>query len=220
MNRVRSPFGPVFALAFALAFAFARPAGASAQMEHDDALRLSGHLALGFAGEGDLSIDTILGTAVVHSDLDPTLGFGFRVEKPLFDFLSIGVMFETLSFLVDDSDREREWAFNFDALIRARYMFEAVRGELFLEPYLALPVGFTFGWLDDPDGDGDEAWPGWNIGALAGLAVIHSSRFGGFLELGWRHLEVYTHVEALGGSDYAVTVNEFAMNLGVSYLLE
>lgn len=190
-------------------------------MEHDDHLRVSGHLALGFAGEGDYEASSDVGSIDTESDLDPTIGFGFRVEKPVLDFLSVGVMFEALSFLIDQPDAEREWAFDFDAMIRVRYMFEVLRGELFLEPYGMLPVGFTFAWLDDPDGDGDEAWPGWNIGAFAGISVIHSSRFGGFLELGWRHLEVYTHVDSvLGDADIAITTNEFAMNLGVSYLLE
>lgn len=217
MHRASS-FGP--SLGLALSLALLAPASARAQMEHDDHLRLSGHLALGFAGEGDLSISSDLGTLDTESELDPTVGFGLRVEKPLFDFLSIGAMVEALTFQIDDADAEREWAFDFDLLVRVRYLIELLQGDLFLEPYAALPVGFTFAMLDDPDGDGDEAWPGWNIGALAGIAVIHSSRFGGFLEVGWRHLEVYSHVDALVDADLAVTVNEFAMNLGVSYLLD
>lgn len=203
--------------------AFFLPTSADAQMEDEQHLRISAHLALGFAGEGDLDVHSDAGSIEGDGDLDPSIGFGLRAEHPIFDFLSVGGMFEALSFLIDVPEAEREWAFDFDVFVRVRYLFEVVRGEVFLEPYALLPIGFTFAWLDDPGAleRGDEAWPGWNTGALAGIAVITSSRFVGFLELGWRHLELYNQDQPAGiDLGLAITTNELALNVGASLILE
>lgn len=189
---------------------------ASAQTAEDRDLRLGAHLALGLGGDADLFLDGRKGSAA----LDPTVGFGLRAELPILDFVSIGGLFEALTFEFDSDTlgRDREWAFDFDAFVRLRYVIELPDAGLFLEPYVLLPLGFSFSMLDDPDGEvgDDEAWPGWNTGVLAGLSVLTSSGLGGFVELGWRHREVYTHVEVpfIDDLDLSLVTNQFALNLG------
>jgi hypothetical protein len=211
------------ALALTAALAGLAPAPVRAQMEHDRHLRVAAYLALGLGGEWDGTA----GSLRSEGELDATVGFGVRAEVPVFDFLTVGGMLEGLTYEPSGrSDTEREWAFNFDLLVRVRYIFEVVRGQLFLEPYVGLPIGFTFAMLPAPSGGGDEAWPGWNTGVLGGLAVLTSSRFGGFFELGWRHLEVHnrltTTVPIVGEirTDLSVVVNELALNVGAMFLLD
>lgn len=201
----------------------ALPSLATAQDAEDRHLRLGAHLALGMGGDADEFIDTELGSTRGSDSLDVSAGFGARAEIPIFDFVSIGGLFEAFTSETNASGAEREWAFDFDAFVRLRYVLELLAGELFLEPYVLLPLGFTFAMLDDPDGDGDEAWPGWNTGVLAGVSVLSSARIGGFLELGWRHHEVYTsvsNVPVFGDTEISVVTNQFALNLGVMFLLD
>ena len=191
---------------------------ASAQAAEDRDLRLGAHLALGFGGDADVFSDPGVTSSAA---LDPTVGFALRAELPVLDFVAIGGLFEALTFQADSDtfgrDRTRKWAFDFDAFARVRYVIELPDAGLFLEPYLLLPLGFSFGMLHDLDGDGDEAWPGWNTGVLAGLSVLTASGLGGFLELGWRHHEVYTQwtVPFIGSNvDVSLVTNQFALNLG------
>ncbi|AKF05121.1 hypothetical protein [Sandaracinus amylolyticus] len=208
---------------FAFLAALLFPANASAQiLERDDHLRIGAHLGLGFGGEYDASTSSEAGTLELDDDLDPSVGFGFRIEQPFLDFFSVGGLFEAMSYEPDANGAEREWAFHFDLLVRIRAMFEVIRGQLFLEPYAAMPIGFTLGVLTVPGDDDDSAWPGWNIGALAGLTVITAARIGGFIELGWRHLDVFNgdDLPVVGDVDYAVTVNELALNLGAMFMFQ
>lgn len=219
MTELRTILGPSLLLAGVLL----APSLASAQMQHDRHMRIAAHLALGLAGEYDASASSGLGSGSTgDSNLEPSVGFGLRAEMPVLDFLSVGGMFEAITYEPDVRGSEREWAFNFDLLLRLRYMFEVIRGDLFLEPYLALPVGFTLGVLPLIGDDSDSAWPGWNIGALAGLAILTASRLGGFIELGWRHFDIYNsdRVPVVGDVDYQITVNELALNLGVMFMLD
>ncbi|MDQ3034036.1 MAG: hypothetical protein M3Y87_16595 [Myxococcota bacterium] len=201
----------------------ALPSRAAAQNAEDRHLRLGAHLALGMGGDADVFTDTEIGSGRGSESLDVSAGFGARAEVPILDFVSVGGLFEAFTSETNASGAEREWAFDFDAFVRLRYVLELVAGELFLEPYVLLPLGFTFAMLDDPDGDGDEAWPGWNTGVLAGVSVFSSARIGGFLELGWRHHEVYTgvsNVPVVGDTQISLVTNQFALNLGVMFLLE
>lgn len=191
---------------------------ASAQGAEDRGLRLSGYLVLGFGGDADLHSDP---GGTISDALDVSAGFGARVEAPIHDYIAIGGLFEAVSYETDAAMAEREWAFDFDGFVRFRYVIELVPGDLSLEPYVLLPLGFTFSMLDDPDGSGDEPWPGWNTGVLAGIAIMTSSRVGGFLELGWRHHEVYTRVSSiLGNADLSLVTNQFALHLGGTFVLD
>jgi hypothetical protein len=183
----------------------------------DRSLRVGAYLVLGFGGDADLHSDP---GGKTSDQLDVSVGFGARADLPVHDFIAIGGLFEAVSFETDAPSAEREWAFDFDGYVRLRYAIE-LASDLVLEPYLLLPLGFTAAALDDPDGSGDEAWPGWNTGALAGLAILTASHFGGFVELGWRHHEVYTEVSSiLGNVDLSLVTNQFAMHLGGLFVFD
>lgn len=191
---------------------------ARAQEREDRSPRIAVNLALGFAGE----LDTQIGDSRADVDLDPTVGFDVRGELPVLDFLAVGVWFEMLGVLTDTNGAEREETVGFDAYVRARWVFEVIPSDLFIEPYVLLPLGFTAGILPDDDGSGDDVWAGWNTGVLAGAQILHGSGFGGYLELGWRHAEVYDRrsVTILGTTlttDLALTMNELALNFGAVY---
>lgn len=195
----------------ALALAFASPARADA-----DAPRIAAHLALGFGGDADANV----GDASSSASLDPTVGFGFRVEAPVHDLVVLGGSFELLTFEWDGAGAEREEVFDFDGYVRGRYPIELREARVTLEPYVMLPVGFAMAVL--PDGDGDRVWPGWNIGVLAGLTVLlEDAPVGFFFELGWRHHQVYTEQETiLGDFDAKIVTNQLAMQLGAAFVLE
>jgi len=208
-------------LAVALALLLV-PSLAHAQSIDDRSPRVAANLALGFGGELD-AYTNFESSAIPDqhgdTDLDPSIGFDLRGEIPVLDFLVVGGQFEFLSYLIDATDAEREETFSFDAYVRARWVFEAVADTLFIEPYLMIPLGFTMAVLPDPDGSGDEIWPGWNTAALLGCQILHGSGFGGFVELGWRHAEAYTSrdVILIGQADLSLVLNEMALNVGFVY---
>jgi len=189
-------------------------APAEAQELSDRSPRIAVNLALGFAGELDTDTDGLSG----ESDLDPSIGFDLRGELPVLDFLVIGAWFELLSVEPDVSGLDREETFSFDAFVRVRWVFEIIDRTLFVEPYAMLPVGFTLAVLPELDGgDDDDVYPGWNIGVLFGAQLLHASGAGGYLEIGWRHIEVYGDDVTVLDRDVSHTLNEMAFNLGFVY---
>jgi hypothetical protein len=171
------------------------------------------HLRLGFAGGLTYSTDA----ADTETDLDTTLGIGLRAEVPVLKFLSIGGLFEAAAYQTDIPffEDDTRWGLDFDFFVRGRYLF--VFEDVAVEPYVALPIGFSLGFLQDPDSPAeDEAWPGWNVGVLGGIYVISKVGIGGLFELGWRHHEAYNS-NAI--DDLAVSTNELAMNVGAVFAL-
>ncbi|MEZ4339150.1 MAG: hypothetical protein R3B82_21225 [Sandaracinaceae bacterium] len=193
---------------------------AEAQEMSDRSPRIAANLALGLAGELDLYSESNAGSLHSDADLDPSVGFDLRGELPLLDFLVLGGWFEFLSFETDTSGSEREESFSFDVFLRVRYVFEAIANTLFIEPYVLFPFGFSMAVLPDDDGSGDDIWPGFNTGVFAGAQILHESGFGGYLELGWRHAEVF-HDRTILGADVhqSLVANEMALNFGFVYAL-
>jgi len=206
---------PSLALALAIGLV---PIGASAQELSDRDPRLAANLALGIAGELDAHVAQGSSSTRFQGDLDPSVGFDLRGELPVLDFLVIGAWFEFLSVEGESSGSEREESFAFDGYVRARWVFEALTDVLFIEPYLLLPLGFSMAILDLDD-DGDDVWPGWNTAVLLGAQFLHASGFGGYLELGWRHAEVYRSesVALVGDVTTSLILNEMALAFGVVY---
>lgn len=188
-------------------------APAQAQDLADRSPRIAVNLALGFAGE----VDTDTDGADFEYDLDPSVGFDLRGELPVLDFLVIGAWFEFLSVEPDAFGWDREETFSFDAYARVRWVFEIIDRTLFVEPYVMLPVGFSLAVLPEVGGDGDEVYPGWNISVLLGAQLLHASGVGGYLEIGWRHIEVYGDDVTAFGGDVSHAANEMAFNLGFVY---
>ncbi len=185
-----------------------------AQELEDRSVRFAGGLVLGMAGE----LDSQVGNTEGNVDLEPSVGFDLRSEVPVADFLVIGGWLQFLSFETDASESEREETFGIDGFVRGRWVFD-VAPEVFLEPYVLVPIGLTLAVLPDSDGSGDDIWPGFNTGVFAGVQVLHGSGFGGFVEVGWRHAEVFREetLPFVGDVDLALVVNEVALNLGVVF---
>lgn len=186
------------------------PSLAEAQRPRWDDLRLGAHFALGLGGDADATVGNIDSS----SSLDPTLGAGVRVSVPLHEYFVAGGMFELMTFETDAPMAERESVFNFDLMLKGRYIVE-IDDRMGIEPYLAVIVGPSLAIFDDPDGSGDEVWPGWNIGVLGGAAVLFDP-VGFFLELGWRFHQAFTEasVPIVGDVDYQVHTHQFAMQVG------
>jgi len=200
-------------VAGALLIACFAPLTAKAQRNGGDVgdVRLAAYFALGVGGDAEVTT----GSSESSASLDPTVGFGARIEVPVHEYVAIGGIFELLTFEADTAFAdEREAVLDFDVWVKGRYRFEISEG-LAIEPYIGVPFGLALAVLDDPDGDGDEVWPGFNIGVLAGAMLIVDSRFGALLELGWRHHQVFTEVSSfLGDVDVSIETNQFAMHFG------
>jgi hypothetical protein len=185
--------------------------------------RVAAHLALGFGGELDTYLSTRDGTNHGDVNLDPSFGFGLRGELPVHELLAVGLSYELVGVLSDTADAEREELMSLGAYLRGRWVVEALAGDLLIEPYVLVPIGFSMAILPDPDGSGDEIWPGWNGGVMVGGQLVHRSGFGGYLELGWRHAEVYDRtsvtIPILGTvtTDASLVMNELAVNVGLLY---
>lgn len=194
-------------------------APAAAQELADRNVRLAGNLALGLAGEVDTYVESSLGTARGEVDLEPSVGFDLRVEAPVLDFLVIGGWFEMLTIEQDTSGAEREETVSFDGYVRGRWVFAVADDQFFIEPYVLLPLGFSAALLPDSDASGDDdTWLGWNTGAFFGSQFLHASGFGGYVEVGWRHAEVYEEHTVLGGDvKGSLVLNEMALNFGFVY---
>ncbi|MGE0786364.1 MAG: hypothetical protein AB7S26_11795 [Sandaracinaceae bacterium] len=182
--------------------------------ESVDAPRVAGYLALAVGGDADFDSDPGGSTS---SSLDATIGFGVRGELPVHQFVVLAASFELMTFETNGSfSSAREEVLNFDAWIRGRYPFELTR-DLWLEPYVAVPIGFSLGLI--PVGGEDEAWPGWNVGVLGGAALILGNLpLAFFFELGWRFHQVFydQNVPILGNIDYKLTTNQLAMQGGAA----
>lgn len=185
---------------------------------------VSAYGRFGFAGSGDLYADTSVLHTHATGDLQPTAGFGLRGEATLFDFLSVGGFFEAASYQVSGNfgavhvDTSRRWMFDIDAFVKGRWLFEAIPNELYLEPYVLVPIGLTLGALTNLDNNDDRTWPGWSSGAMLGLTLLSAMGVGGFVELGWRHHEVYTSETILTVDTHASwALNQFALNAGLAY---
>jgi hypothetical protein len=198
------------------------PSAASAQEDvlmRDNDIRLAAHFALGVGGDADARS----GALATSTSLDPTLGFGVRAEIPVLGYLALGGMFESRGFQPTASlffSPERYWVFDFDAIVRVRYLFTVVEGAIILEPYLAVPHRLHPRQPPRrrrPLG-AEDAWPGFNVGAMLGAYLHTSARLGVLLELGFRHHEAFTNNN--DGSGVSLATNQFALNVGLSYLLD
>lgn len=205
------------ALAGAALLVLPAPCAAQGGAPRDPRLTLAGHFALGLGGDAVFDVhDTTLGD--VSTSLDPTVGFGARADYGVLDVLAIGALFQALAFNRDVRDAGSDWTFDFAGYVRLRWAIEVAEGT-FLEPYALFPLGFGFVMGDDLDrGSGDEPWPGFYTGALAGVSLMTSAHVGGFVELGWEHHEFWTSARApiVGNYDVTVYANQFALHLGAS----
>ena len=196
-----------------VAMAFAPSSLAMAQSVADSS-RVMLYLAVGGGGETELETDpaSILEGTV---DNEATVGVGARFEAPLMDYLSLGAMVDLLSYEIDGADRRPSG--HFDLWAKARYVVD-MDGDLALEAYLGVPVGFSVVAYESSDLlKREKRWLGWNIGALLGAQLFFTERFGAMLEAGWRRFQVYNETDG-GDTEASFTSNQFAFNMGGVFL--
>lgn len=192
-------------LLFALALVSATlPSLASAQSRDD--VRLSLYFALGAGGEIDFDTDAAFGFGDFEADLDPTLGFGLRFEKPVVPYLSVGGLFEMGGYKIDDVERDADLYFDFDVYAKIGPRLD-LSGDLDLEVYGFLPIGFT---LFRPDGDNSDNMFGFNLG-VGGGAALYVGSFGFFAEIGMRHRRVYDEPNDI---DVRLATTQAMLNFG------
>ncbi len=212
---------PLIVLVLALSTLLALAPSSAARADGGGGSTLEAYGAFGFGGDGSYRVDDpFVGTVRTTFDLEPSAGFGLRYVAGLSPYFGIGALFEALTMEPDERDAKRRWVIDFSLRPEVRYAFRV--GEFTLEPYLAVPIGFTAAMLDDYDDarspHGDEAWPGLNLGVMAGARFITEVGLGGFLELGWRHHQAWSHY-ARFNKDYETnaTANQFALHVGGLY---
>lgn len=154
--------------------------------QRNDGARFSAYFALGAGGEGDVEADGPFGFGDFEFDLDPTLGFGLRFEKPIADLVSLGGLFEMGGYKADDVDRDADLYFDFDVYAKIGPRLD-INNNLDLEVYGFVPFGFS---IYRPDDDGSDAMFGLNFG-FGGGAALYVGSFGFFAEIGMRHRRVY-----------------------------
>ena len=198
--------------ALALVIGTLVPSSAAAQRDRwkSEPTRVSGYFTLQACCDAHLVDNDATDFLDLSTDAstDPGFGFGVRVERRVLDFLALGGMFEMLAWRLDgDDDRE----FFIDADVFARLPLDIdLSGDLGLEIYALLPVGFTAAFQDE--NDRSRRALGVNLGLLGG-AMVSFDTFGLFAEFGFRHHSVFDDVE---GRDFRLGLTQVAFNLGGS----
>lgn len=196
---------------------------AHADAQRDDGSSFEAYGAFGFAGDGSTRVDVpVLNPVRTTYGFEPTLGFGLRYVVAMGEYFALGGFFEGLTMQPDEGGRDRDWVFDFALRPEVRYAFDV--GGFTIEPFVAVPIGFTIAVLEDLDDGhsphGDEPWPGFNAGVMAGARFLFGGGFGALVEMGWRHHQAWSAYRVLG-NDYEVntTANQFALHVGVLYRL-
>jgi hypothetical protein len=182
----------------------ALPSLASAQ--RNDGARFSAYFALGAGGEADVETDGPFGLGDFEADLDATLGFGLRFEKPIASIVSLGGLFEMGGYKFDDVDRDADLYFDFDVYAKIGPRLD-INNDLDLEVYGLLPFGFS---IFRPDEDDSDAMFGLNFG-FGGGAALYVGSFGFFAEIGMRHRRVYDEVN---DTDVRLASTQAMLNFG------
>jgi hypothetical protein len=180
------------------------PSLASAQ--RNDGARFSACFALGAGGEADVETDGPFGLGDFEADLDATLGFGLRFEKPIASIVSLGGLFEMGGYKFDDVDRDADLYFDFDVYAKIGPRLD-INNDLDLEVYGLLPFGFS---IFRPDEDDSDAMFGLNFG-FGGGAALYVGSFGFFAEIGMRHRRVYDEVN---DTDVRLASTQAMLNFG------
>ena len=180
------------------------PSLASAQ--RNDGARFSAYFALGAGGELDGETDGPFGFGDYEIDLDPTLGFGLRFEKPIASIVSLGGLFEMGGYKADGADRNADLYFDFDVYAKIGPRLD-INNNLDLEVYGLLPFGFS---VYRPDADNSDALFGLNFG-FGGGAALYVGSFGFFAEIGMRHRRVYDEID---GVDVRLASTQAMLNFG------
>lgn len=174
--------------------------------EAQDAARLSAYFPL--HGAGEMTID-YEGPGEPRTGLGSTVGVGARFEIPLFKYVSVGALWELLSFEIGGF--RDTLGMDFDALIKGRYVF-GVTTRLDVEAYGIVPIGLS--WMSPGDGPASPVGSGlgFNTGFQGGATAILDGRFGVFMDLGVRVRRIFSNTAT--GSDVVLRTAQLVWSLG------
>lgn len=175
----------------------------------------------GFAGEVDAAAAAAEEQSGSSTKLDPSLGAMLRMTFPLHPLFAVGL--QTGGVFWRSGGGDFNPIADFDGVFKFRFPYK-LRAQKSGEIYLAMPVGFSLGFLDDSSLVDFDPGLGWNIGVLGGGQIFFGRRVGMMFELGWmRHaierqdFSVKTNEGGRGEIDYAF--NQFVMHTGFVFLL-
>lgn len=174
--------------------------------EAEDAMRLSAYFPLHGGGEMRVDYD---GPGNQRFGLGTAVGIGVRFEIPLFKYMSIGALWELLSF--DVGGFRDTLGMDFDVILKGRYVF-GLTTRLDLEAYGLVPIGLS--WMR-PDGGAIapvNSAVGFNTGFQGGATAIIDGKFGVFTDLGVRVRRIYSDVDT--GSDLVLRTAQLVWSLG------
>ncbi len=195
---------PTLALGAAL-FGFAPTASAQDPMD----LHFSGFFALGAGGDLDIDGDSV-------DDLDPTVGFGLRLDVPVLEYLTVGGQVGFNFWKTDAADEREMWIDLPDLILRLRYPVRLGNG--LLEPYLGFLIGGTISTIGDADNK-DTSY-GWNTGILFGMQYFFTDALGLLFEVGWHH-HAASHeatIPFIGTVEADYVTDQAALNFGFTVL--
>ena len=135
---------------------------------------------LGFAGK--LSVDA-LGLPRASVDADTSPGIDFRVDVPVFRFITLGPVISIYAVRPVFPRLDRNPIVDISAFLKGRYPFLLGRkkGEL----YGMFQGGFSMVFLRKSSNAPDRFGPGWNVGLAFGFQVLLARHFGLLTEIGW-----------------------------------
>lgn len=181
----------------------------------EEMVRVSALFTMGLGGGLRFEADPdILLVPDGRSDLEPTFGAAVRGEIFVARYLGIGGELGLASYSVEDAE-DRELTVDIDLWLRPRLPF-VLSGALELELYVGIPIGFTLYRPSDPD---LENLLGFNFGALGGLSFAPHENVAVFVEVGWRHRQVYDEVTIFDTHDVTLKTDQAHLAIGVSLRL-
>jgi len=184
-----------------------------------DAIRLGGHVSLGFGGE--VETGKPLGAAE-RQDLELAYGLDALVDLPVHKHITLGAQLRFSSFVADawaEKGFDRSTLLDLTFTPKARYPF--LRGSTLIEIYAAFPLGLTSASLSDdlsPPGLMLDGGLGFTVGALAGANVFLTDAVALTFELGYvRHAfgaEV-TSRSSPGRDELDMSLGQVRLNAGL-----
>ncbi|MFP4598606.1 MAG: hypothetical protein ACLFVJ_10170, partial [Persicimonas sp.] len=174
---------------------------------------------LGGEFEGELENKVTGGTAEMDEDMLSTLGGFLHFEAPLHRHFVLGGRAAMGAFTAetqDDNDWSRDLLFNFNAVPKLRYPFNAP-GEV----YVGVPVGMSLimpsdDWEDEIGVDA-EMGINWNMSVVGGFNYLMFGEFGLFGEAGWMLQNVGWDGDDPAGDkvELDASFSQFGINFGV-----
>lgn len=181
-------------------------------------------VGLGAGGQRELTTTTtILGTEVtvdVEDDLEPAFTLGARYERPLADYLGLGLHLEWMRYGSENDDHPD----GFLDVGLDPYVGLSFGRSLRIEPRLLVPIGYSMHILneedrvDEADGGFGAIANGFHVGVLGGVAIRHRSGIGGLLELGFMHHDAFDSNED-DNVHVRMRTNQFVLRAGFSIAL-